>query len=118
MGIDCSVATPEGYEVKSEIVQMAKERAKETGAMIEQTNDPAKAVKDADIIYTDVWTSMGWEDEANDRMKSFADYQVNDELVKYAKDDYLFFHCLPAIRGEEVAASIIDGPHSAVFDEA
>lgn len=118
MGVDCSVGVPEGYEVNEEILDLAKGKAKQSGALIEQVHDPIAAVKNADIIYTDVWTSMGWEDETEDRLGIFADYQVNDALVAHAKSDYSFFHCLPAKRGEEVTAAIIDGPHSVVFDEA
>lgn len=118
MGMDCSIGVPEGYEVNKEILTIAKEKAKSTGATIEQTYDPTIAVKDADVVYTDVWTSMGWEDEAQERLEAFKDYQVNKDLVQYAKDDYLFFHCLPAHRGEEVSAEIIDGPNSVVFEEA
>ena len=118
MGLNCSVSTPKNDEVKQEIFSIAKEKAKATNAVIEQTNDPIEAIKDADIIYTDVWTSMGFEDEENERLKAFSDFQVNGELIKYAKEDFLFFHCLPAHRGEEVTADVIDGPHSVVFDEA
>lgn len=118
MGIDCSIGVPEGYEVNSEILERAKAIAKESGAVIEQTYDPKQAVENADFVYTDVWTSMGWEAEEADRTEVFADYQINKELVKHAKADYLFFHCLPAERGKEVTAEVIDGPHSVVFDEA
>lgn len=118
MGMDCSIGVPKGYEVNEEIFEIAKEKAKASGAKLEQTYDPIEAVKDADIVYTDVWTSMGFESEADDRTEVFADYQVNDDLVKHAKDDYTFFHCLPAHRGEEVTASVIDGTHSAVYEEA
>lgn len=118
MGMDCSIGVPKGYEVNEEIFEIAKEKAKASGAKLEQTYDPKEAVKDADIVYTDVWTSMGFESEADDRTEVFADYQVNDDLVKHAKDDYTFFHCLPAHRGEEVTASVIDGTHSAVYEEA
>lgn len=118
MGIDCSIGSPVGYEVKDDIIEKAKQISESNGAVIEQTNDPIVAVKDADIIYTDVWTSMGWESEATTRLKKFTNYQVNEDLVKHAKDDFIFMHCLPAKRGEEVDSSIIDGPHSVVFDEA
>lgn len=118
MGMDCTIGVPKGYEVTASILEMAKAIAEETGATIEQTNDPRAAVEQADVIYTDVWTSMGWEEEAQERIEAFTNYQVNEELMQYAKDDYLFFHCLPANRGEEVTADIIDGPHSVVFDEA
>src|SRR5699024_2859597 len=96
MGMDCSIGVPKGYEVNEEIFAIAKAKAAASGATLEQTNDPQAAVKDADVVYTDVWTSMGFESEADDRTEVFTDYQVNDELVKYAKNDYSFFHCLPA----------------------
>src|SRR5690606_17365033 len=101
-----------------DVFAQAQEKAKHSGAVIYETNDPIAAVKNADVIYTDVWTSMGFEDETNERLTAFQPFQVNKELVKHAKDDYLFLHCLPAHRGEEVTADIIDGPNSAVFDEA
>lgn len=118
MGIDCTLAVPKGYETSDDIWQIVQEKANVSGATIKQTNDPHEAVKDANFIYTDVWTSMGWEEEAEDRSEKFAGYQVNEELVQSAADDFLFLHCLPAKRGEEVTAGIIDGPHSVVFDEA
>lgn len=118
MGMDCSIGVPEGYEVDPKILKRVLQQAEKSGATIEQTNDPKVAVKEADIVYTDVWTSMGFESEEADRLEKFTGYQVNEELVKYAKDDYSFFHCLPAKRGEEMTAEILDGPHSVVFDEA
>lgn len=118
MGIDCAVASPKGYQVDSEFLNKVKERAIATGAEIILTTDPVEAVQNADVIYTDVWTSMGWEDETANRLEKFAGFQVNQELVKHAKADYSFFHCLPAHRGEEVTASVIDGTHSVVYDEA
>src|SRR5699024_1616689 len=83
-----------------------------------QSNDKYEAVKDADIIYTDVWASMGFEAEMEERAKAFADYQVDSDLIAAAKDDVIFMHCLPARRGEEVSADVIDGSHSVVFDQA
>lgn len=118
MGIDCYVAVPQGCEIKPFVLKQAQEKAKQTGATIVQTYDPHEAVKDADMIYTDVWMSMGWEGDAEARRKQFANYQVNGELVKGAKDDYMFMHCLPAVRGEEVTDEIIDGGNSVVFDQA
>lgn len=118
MGIDCYIGVPSGYEVEASLLQNAKEAAEQSGSVVEQLNDPYEAVKEADIIYTDVWASMGFEAEQEERQKAFASYQVNDELVKGAKDDYMFMHCLPARREEEVAASVIDGPNSVVFDQA
>ncbi|MGB9905545.1 MAG: ornithine carbamoyltransferase, partial [Desulfotomaculales bacterium] len=85
---------------------------------IDITNDPAEAVHDADVVITDVWAGMGKETEAGARAKVFAPYQVNRELTGRARPDFIFLHCLPARRGEEVTDEIIDGPHSAVWDEA
>ncbi|HLQ73038.1 MAG TPA: ornithine carbamoyltransferase [Bacillota bacterium] len=118
MGMDCSVGVPEGYEVDEQIFNIAQTKAAESGAKIEQVIDPVLAVKDADIIYTDTWISMGFEEGSEQVEKVFAPYQVNESLVKHAKDDYLFFHCLPAYRGKEVTEEIIDGPHSVIYDEA
>lgn len=118
VGMNISVATPKGYEPSQEILKLARKDAAETGAVIEITEEPGKAVKDADIIYADVWASMGQEEEYAERLKIFNPYQVNGDLVKAAKPDYLFLHCLPAHRGEEVTAEVIDGPNSVVFDEA
>lgn len=118
MGIDCSLGVPKGYEVNDQILERVNKIAKESGAIIEQTNEPKVAVQHADFIYTDVWASMGFEAEATERLKRFTGFQVNEELVKHAKADYSFLHCLPAKRGEEVSEAIIDGAHSVVFDEA
>lgn len=119
VGLDISIASPEGYKPDEKVVQMAQKFAKESGAKIVITDDPVEAVADADVIYTDVWTSMGQEKENEIRMQAFgAKYQVNGELIKHAKEDYIFLHCLPAHRGEEVTAEIIDGNNSAVFQEA
>ncbi len=118
VGMDIVVASPKGYEPKKEIVDNAKETARKMGSKVEIINNPVEAVKDADIVYTDVWASMGQEKEAEERRKIFKDFQVNLELVKYAKEDYLFMHCLPAHRGEEVVDEVIDSPNSIVFDEA
>ncbi len=118
MGIDCAVASPVGYTPDEAVVAAAKEDFKESGASLLITNDPVEAVKNADIIYTDTWVSMGQEAEKAERIKLFHDYQVSGDLVKNAKDDYLFMHCLPAYRGFEVAEEVIDGPNSIIFDEA
>ncbi|MDV2583680.1 ornithine carbamoyltransferase, partial [Alkalibacillus haloalkaliphilus] len=83
-----------------------------TGATVTVTNNPVEAIKAADVVVTDVWTSMGQEEETSLRLQALSNYQVNEELCKHAKDDYLFLHCLPAHRGEEVTAGVIDGPHS------
>jgi ornithine carbamoyltransferase len=113
-----NIASPSGYKPNKDIVNDAKTNAKKMGSKVEILDDPVAAVKNADIIYTDVWASMGQEAEAKDRQKKFAGFQVNDKLAKNAKEDYLFMHCLPAHRGEEVAAEVIDSEHSIVFDEA
>jgi ornithine carbamoyltransferase len=118
LGMDVRVATPEGYEMDQQIVQTANAYAAQTGAQLLVTNDPIKAVQDADVIYTDVWTSMGFEAENEQRLKAFAAYQVNEQLVSHASPSYLFMHCLPAHRGEEVSSGVIDGPNSVVFDQA
>lgn len=118
VGIHCSIASPKGYEPNEQVVQLAKQFAKETGSVIEITNNPVQAVNGADAVYTDVWTSMGWENEAEERLKAFKGFQVTTELMSKAKKDAVFLHCLPAHRGEEVAADVIDGPQSLVFDEA
>lgn len=118
LGVHVSVAGPEGYEPDPAVVAEAREIAKETGAEIVVTRSPQEAVKDADVIYTDVWASMGFEAEQLAREAAFKDYQVNEELAKGAKSDYLFLHCLPAHREEEVSTGVIDGPNSVIFDQA
>ncbi len=117
-GMNISIASPSGFKPLKEIVDAAEKDAKYMGSKIEILDDPVEAVKNADIIYTDVWASMGQEKEAEDRKKKFAKYQVNSKLVKNAKDDYLFMHCLPAHRGDEVVDEICDSPNSVIFDEA
>ncbi|SCV44779.1 Ornithine carbamoyltransferase [Bacillus subtilis] len=118
MGCDISIASPKGYEVLYEAVEAAKSAALQSGASITLTADPVEAVKEADVIYSDVFTSMGQEAEEQERLAVFAPYQVNTALVSHAKPDYTFLHCLPAHREEEVTAEIIDGPNSAVFQQA
>lgn len=118
VGMDVSIASPEGYEANPEIIKWAKMAAEETGSKLTFTTSPEEAVQDADVIVTDVWTSMGQEKEKEIRLKTFAPFQVNQTLCQLAKDDFIFMHCLPAHRGEEVTADVIDGPHSVVFDEA
>ncbi|WP_284037345.1 ornithine carbamoyltransferase [Neobacillus sp. 114] len=118
VGMDISIASPSGYLPNGEITERAIKFGQQTGSTVTITNNPQEAVKDADVIVTDVWTSMGQEEETAKRLEAFQSYQVNAELCKLAKDDYLFLHCLPAHRGEEVTAEIIDGSHSVVFDEA
>lgn len=118
LGVHVSVASPEGYEPDPQIVADSQEIAKATGAVIEVVRDAKVAVQDADVIYTDVWASMGFEEEQQAREIAFKDYQVDEQLAKYAKPDYLFMHCLPAHRGEEVSEGVIDGKHSIIFDQA
>ncbi|WP_059049959.1 ornithine carbamoyltransferase [Paenibacillus senegalimassiliensis] len=118
LGVHVSVASPEGYEPDPQVVAEAREIAKETGAIIEVVRDPKAAVRDADAIYTDVWASMGFEAEQKAREAAFKDYQVDEELAQHAKPDYVFMHCLPAHRGEEVSEGVIDGKHSIIFDQA
>lgn len=118
LGMDFTIACPVGFEPDPAITKAAKEFAEESGAHILVTHDPREAAKDADAMYTDVWASMGQESQFEEKSKHFIPYQVNDSLLECAKDDVIFMHCLPAHRGEEVTASVIDGPHSVVFDEA
>jgi ornithine carbamoyltransferase len=113
-----AVASPAGYLPKEAVVKKAKELAAESKTQIIITESPEEAVKDADVIYTDVWASMGQEAETEKRKKVFAPYQVNSALLKHAKKDCLVMHCLPAHRGEEISAEVMDGPNSVVFDEA
>jgi ornithine carbamoyltransferase len=117
-GMSVSIASPPGFEPKAEIVAKAREDARETGARIEVTNDPAEAAAGARIVYTDVWASMGQEEEAELRRRKFAGFSVTEALMEKAAGDAIFLHCLPAHRGEEVAASVADGPRSRIFDEA
>jgi ornithine carbamoyltransferase len=118
VGMNFRIASPAGYEVQSRIIQVAKDYAEESGAEILCTAEPQLAVSEADVVYTDVWTSMGQETEADQRRQIFANYQVNGELLSLAKEDAIFMHPLPAHRGEEVAESILDCPQSVVFDQA
>jgi ornithine carbamoyltransferase len=118
LGTHVVVAHPAGYAPDAEIVRQAQESAAGTGARIELTQDPAEAVRDADIIYTDVWASMGQEAEAKARAKRFAPYQVNADLVRRAKTDAIVMHDLPAHRGEEITDDVMDGPQSVIFDQA
>ncbi|MCG7407968.1 ornithine carbamoyltransferase [Paenibacillus sp. ACRRX] len=117
-GINITVATPNNYAPDADVVKQAQEQGKLYGSTITLTNDPREAVADADVVYTDVWASMGFESEQQKRELAFRDFQVDEELVKWAKSDYLFMHCLPAHRGEEVSEGVIDGNRSIVFDQA
>ncbi len=117
-GANFRAACPKGYEVPAEIIKQSEENATKSGAMIEVQADPKKAVTSADVIYTDVWISMGQEDETKRRMEVLKQYQVNADLVKKAKPSVIVMHCLPAHRGLEITDEVIDGPHSVVLDQA
>jgi ornithine carbamoyltransferase len=118
LGASISVGTPKGYEPDANVVKQAHKIAAVTGAEVSVVNDPMQAVAGADAVYTDVWASMGQEDEASQRRNIFAPFQVNQKLFSYAAKHAVFMHCLPAHRGDEVAAAVIDSPRSVVFDQA
>ena len=113
-GMKMTVACPEGYEPDREIV----EKARKLGGVVNIIRDPMKAAKNADILSTDVWVSMGDEEEYDQRLHDFRPYQINSKLLEQAKHDVMILHCLPAHRGEEITAEVVDGPNSAVFDQA
>lgn len=118
LGARIYIATAPGYDPNSEILKRAEEEASRSGAEIKIVRDPIEAVEDADVVYTDVWVSMGQEAEREKRLRDLSKYQVSAELVKHAKKDYIFMHCLPAHRGEEVTEDVIESPNSVVWDEA
>jgi ornithine carbamoyltransferase len=118
VGINITLACPKGFEPDPEVVSKAEEEGKKSGCEVRITKDPKEAVKGADIVYTDVWASMGKEKEHEKRMKVFKPYQVNGKLVKEAEEDYIFMHCLPAHRGEEVTDEVADSENSVIFDQA
>jgi len=117
-GSDITIISPSGYKPDEEVVKQAKEDAKETGVEIVVTDDVDEGVSGANVVYTDVWASMGQEKEAEERQKRFAKYQVNEQLMKKADKDAIFLHCLPAKRGLEVTDEVLDAPYSKVIDEA
>lgn len=117
-GIDFSIASPPGYEVADKYLDLARQLAADTGAGIETGADPQAAAAGADAVYSDVWTSMGQEEEKEQRLADFEGYTVDDDLMARAKGDAIYLHCLPCHRGEEVTASVVDGPQSRVFDQA
>lgn len=117
-GMNMRAATPKDFKPNADILAKAQEIAKGKGGRIETLSNPYQAVEGADVIYTDTWVSMSQEAEKQAREKLFLPYQVNDKLAEKANKDYIFLHCLPAHRGLEVSAEVIDGPHSVVFDEA
>jgi ornithine carbamoyltransferase len=118
LGCHVWIGTPAGYEPKIDAVHWAKDRARETGGSCTVTNDPREAVFHADVVYTDVWASMGQEHEAESRRSLFVPYRVDRDLFSQARADAIFMHCLPAHRGDEVTDEVIDSPRSVVFQEA
>lgn len=114
VGTDIAIACPEGYEPNNDIVKQAKK----IGGNVSITHDPAEAADNADILYTDVWISMGDEEEREKRLNDLGDYQINSRLVDLAKNDAIVMHCLPAHRGEEITEDVLNGPHSVIFDQA
>ena len=118
VGMDVTVACPDGYMPNPEIVALAQSYAAEYGGSVTVMHDPKEAVKGVDVVYTDTWASMGQEAEKEIRKKAFAGYQVDDAMMALAKPDAIFMHCLPAYRGMEVTDEVIESPQSVVFDEA
>jgi len=117
-GMNFYIASPPGYEINKEILARGRELATSSGSKIQLTGEPGEAAKEADIVYTDVWTSMGQEAEAEKRRLAFSGYQVDAKLLSLAKGDALFMHPLPAHHGEEISAGLLDNPQSVVFDQA
>jgi len=118
LGMDIMAACPKGYEPNEEVIEKAKSIAKESNSYVTITDDVEIAVKDADVVYTDVWVSMGDENQQEKRRNDLEKYQVNSKLMKLARGNAIFMHCLPAVRGEEVTAEVIDGENSVVIDQA
>jgi ornithine carbamoyltransferase len=114
-GFDLTLACPKGYEPDKKVMEWALARA---SSKIVLTDDPREAAKDADVLNTDVWASMGQEQEQKEREKAFAGFQLNEALLDLARGNCMVLHCLPAHRGEEITDEVIEGPHSAVWDEA
>jgi ornithine carbamoyltransferase len=118
LGMDFAIAGPPGYELTDDVWALGQKLAAESGSHLLATHDPHEAVAGADVIYTDVWASMGQEEEAAERARIFAPYQVNEALVAEAKPDVIVMHCLPAHRGQEITDGVCDGPHSVLWDQA
>lgn len=118
LGMNFVAATPRGYEPDMKVFKLAGTIAKKTGASVDMNHNPKEAVKQADVIYTDVWTSMGQEDQREKRLADFREFQVNAGLMSHAKPQAIFMHCLPAHRGEEVTDEVMDSKQSVVFDQA
>jgi len=117
-GMRFVAATPKGYEPDANAVAAARRAAVQMGGTVELVSDPAEAAREADVLYTDVWTSMGQEEEAGRRRKDLAGYQIDDQLLSHASEDAIVLHCLPAHYGEEITEEVLYGPHSAVWDQA
>src|SRR5690242_10297743 len=117
-GIHVTIAAPTGFEPDPQVVEDSRRRAAETGASVTVTGDPRAAADGADVLVTDAWTSMGQENDGLDRVRPFRPFQVNSDLLKLADSEAVVLHCLPAHRGDEITDEVIDGPQSAVFDEA
>ncbi len=118
LGMDITAADPPGYQPAPDVLEKARQFAAASGGSVKVTADPHEAVQGADVIYTDVWTSMGQEAEREERARVFPPYQVNAQLVGEARPDAVVMHCLPAHRGQEITDEVADGPHSIVFDQA
>ena len=118
LGANFRIAAPEGYKLPEMVVKQAAELSSKFGGQFEQVGEPQLGVKNAHVVYTDTWTSMGQEDETAIREKIFAPYQVNDELIKNANQDCIVMHCLPAHRNHELTDAVADGPHSVIFQQA
>ncbi len=118
LGVNMTACTPKGCEPPKKVVALAKKFAQKSGAHIRVTNDVAKAAHGQDVLYTDVWVSMGQESERTKKLQSFKGFQINEKIMKRARADAIFMHCLPAHRGEEVSSGILDGKHSVVIDQA
>lgn len=117
-GMNFLIASPQEYSIKDSVLKIASEYAEKSGSQVMLLEEPAMAAKDADVLYTDVWTSMGQEEEYEQRRIAFTDYQINDKLISYAKRDVIVMHPLPAHHGEEVAVGIVDRYRSVIFDQA
>ncbi|HOV48383.1 MAG TPA: ornithine carbamoyltransferase [Anaerolineae bacterium] len=118
LGMDFALGAPEGYSLRPDVLALAQQFAAESGSKISISTDPRAAIQDADVVYTDTWTSMGQEAEAEERRKVFPPYQVNTALLAYARPDAIVMHCLPAHRGDEITDEVADGPQSVIFDQA
>jgi ornithine carbamoyltransferase len=118
MGLRIKVASPRDFRPRPDIWKRIEEKAEETDAVIEFYEDPYEAVRGSRVVYTDVWVSMGQESMAEEKRKKLKEFRVTKDLMRYASSDAIFMHCLPAVRGEEVDAEVIDGPQSAVWDQA